>query len=80
MLQNYQGILFERYADGIIIHARREQIAQSILNKLQKRFTECGLTIHPTKTQIVCLIRSQTNSSVTSVNTLEMGGFVFTPQ
>jgi len=80
MLQNYPGIRFERYADDIIIHARREQIAQSILNKLQKRFTACGLTIHPTKTQIVCLTRSPANSSVTSVNTFEMGGFVFTPQ
>ena len=80
MLQQYPGIRFERYADGIIIHARREQIAQSILNKLQKRFTECGLTIHPTKTQIVCLTRSQTNRSITLVNTFEMGGFVFTLQ
>ena len=80
MLQHYPGIRFERYADDIIIHARREQIAQSILNKLHHRFTSCGLTIHPTKTQIVCLTRSQTNRSVTTVNTFEMGGFVFTPQ
>jgi hypothetical protein len=49
MLQNYPGIRFERYADDIIIHARREQIAQSILNKLQKRFTECGLLFTPPK-------------------------------
>lgn len=80
MLRNYPGIRFERYADDIIIHARREQIAQSILNKLQKRFTECGLTIHPTKTKIVGLVRSQTKKSVEEVHTFEMGGFVFTPQ
>lgn len=79
MLQNYPGIRFERYADDIIIHTRREQIAQSILNKLQKRFTECGLTIHPTKTQIVCLTRRQTKRSVNDVHTFEMGGFEFTP-
>jgi RNA-directed DNA polymerase len=79
-LQNYPGIRFERYADDIIIHARREQIAQSILHKLQKRFTECGLTIHPTKTQIVCLTRNPLNKDVTKVHSFEMGGFVFTPQ
>src|SRR5665647_817348 len=80
MKQHYPGIRFERYADDIIIHARTEQIAQSILQKLQVRFTECGLTIHPTKTKIVCLTRSQTSSSVEEIHTFEMGGFVFTPQ
>lgn len=80
MLHHYPGIRFERYADDIIIHTRREQIAQSILNKLQKRFTECGLTIHPTKTQIICLKRSQTKRSVNKIHTFEMGGFDFIPQ
>jgi retron-type reverse transcriptase len=80
MLQNYPGIRFERYADDIIIHARREQIAQSILQKLQVRFIQCGLSIHPTKTQIVCLTRSQTSKNVEEVHNFEMGGFVFTPQ
>ena len=80
MVQNYPGIRFERYADDILIHARREQIAQSILNKLYNGFTECGLTIHPTKTQIVCLTRNPLTKDVTKVNSFEMGGFVFTPQ
>jgi RNA-directed DNA polymerase len=65
-------------ANDIIIHTRREQIAQSILNKLHKRFTECGLTIHPTKTQIVCLTRNALHKDVTKVHGFEMGGFVFT--
>ena len=80
MLKNYPGIRFERYADDIIIHARREQIAQSILHKLHNRFAACGLTIHPTKTQIVCLTRNPLNKDVTKVHSFEMGGFVFTPQ
>jgi group II intron reverse transcriptase/maturase len=80
MLQNYPGIRFERYADDIIIHTRREQIAQSILNKLQKRFTECGLTIHPTKTKIICVKRDPTKQSVNDVHHFEMGGFDFIPQ
>jgi group II intron reverse transcriptase/maturase len=80
MLHHYPGIRFERYADDILIHTRREQIAQSILNKLQKRFTECGLTIHPTKTQIICVKRNPTKRSVNDVHIFEMGGFDFIPQ
>ena len=80
MRHHYPGIRFERYADDIIIHTRREQIAQSILNKLQKRFTECGLTIHPAKTRIICVKRDPTKRSVNDVHTFEMGGFEFTPQ
>jgi len=80
MKQNYPGVRFERYADNIIIHTRREQIAQSILKKLYKRSTECGLTIHPAKTKIVCLNRNQTRTSVSEVHTFEMGGYEFTPQ
>jgi group II intron reverse transcriptase/maturase len=80
MKQNYPGIRFERYADDIIIHCRREQIAGSILNKLHKRFSECGLTLHPTKTQIICLKRDQTKRNVNDVHTFEMGGFDFMPQ
>ncbi|MBD0286462.1 MAG: group II intron reverse transcriptase/maturase [Flavisolibacter sp.] len=80
MKQNYPGIRFERYADDIIIHCRRQQIAGSILNKLHKRFTQCGLTIHPTKTQIVCLTRNPTKKDVREVHPFEMGGFEFKPQ
>lgn len=80
MKQNYPGIRFERYADDVIIHARREQIAGSILTKLQRRFTDCGLTIHPTKTQIVCVARDPVNKEVTKVHSFEMGGFEFIPQ
>jgi RNA-directed DNA polymerase len=76
----YPGIRFERYADDIIIHCRREQIAQSILNKLHVRFTACGLTIHPDKTQIVCLQRNPSKHSVNNVHSFGMGNFVFIPQ
>ena len=79
MKQHYTSIRFERYADDIIIHTRRKQIAQSILNKLNKRFAKCGLTIHPTKTSIVYLDRSQPNSAAAK-QTYEMGGFTFKPQ
>lgn len=80
MKQHYTGIRFERYADDIIIHASREQIAQSILQKLEVRFTQCGLSIHPTKTRIVCLTRNANTHNIATVHSFEMGGFSFTPQ
>ncbi|MEJ7679370.1 MAG: hypothetical protein WKG06_16225 [Segetibacter sp.] len=47
---------------------------------MQARFTACGLTIHPTKTRVICLERSQTKRSTSEVHTFEMGGYDFTPQ
>ncbi len=80
MSKNYPGIRFERYADDIILHTRRQQIAESILRKLQARFNACGLTIHPGKTQIVCIQRNQPIKSDHAIHNFEMGGFEFRPQ
>lgn len=80
MQKHYPGIRFERYADDIIIHARREQIAQSILRKLENRFSSCGLTIHPTKTKIVCLNRNPKEKKGGETHTFEMGGYEFRPK
>jgi len=79
MKQHYTSIRFEGYADDIIIHTRRKQIAQSILGKLKKRFVVCGLSIHPIKTKIVCLDRTQPNKEAAK-RMYEMGGFEFKPQ
>ena len=80
MQKHYPGIRFERYADDIIIHARREQIAQSILRKLEERFSSCGLTIHPIKTQIICLTRNPKVKKESADHTFEMGGYAFKPK
>jgi RNA-directed DNA polymerase len=42
-----------RYADDGIVHCRSQRDAQNLLGKLDKRFKECCLEIHPEKTQIV---------------------------
>ena len=42
-----------RYADDGIVHCRTEAEAQALLVKLNLRFTECKLELHPTKTKIV---------------------------
>ncbi len=46
-------IPFERYADDVICHCRSEEQARTLRASLEKRFAECGLTLHPEKTKIV---------------------------
>lgn len=42
-----------RYADDGIAHCRSLTEAENLLRKLDKRFRECNLQLHPDKTQIV---------------------------
>lgn len=42
-----------RYADDGLTHCKTEQEAEAMKAKLQARFSECGLTMHPDKTKII---------------------------
>ena len=42
-----------RYADDGVIHCRTKEEAEALLIKLEERFKECGLEMHPEKTRIV---------------------------
>jgi len=53
MRRNHPAIPFERYADDAICHCRSEGEARTLRASLEKRFAECGLTLHPAKTKIV---------------------------
>jgi len=44
---------FERYADDSVIHCRSKKDADRLRIELEKRFSEFGLELHPTKTRIV---------------------------
>jgi RNA-directed DNA polymerase len=44
---------FERYADDSVIHCRSKKEADQLRIKLEKRLSEFGLELHPTKTRIV---------------------------
>lgn len=50
---HYPEIPWCRYADDGLIHCGSKQQAEELLNKLAKRFQECGLELHPEKTKIV---------------------------
>jgi RNA-directed DNA polymerase len=44
---------FERYADDIVVHCKREEQAQQLLKAIEKRLAQCRLELHPEKTKIV---------------------------
>lgn len=53
MRKNHPTIPWCRYADDGLAHCRTKTEAEYMLEKLQQRFTECGLEMHPGKTKIV---------------------------
>ena len=53
MTRTFPGVPWCRYADDGLVHCRTEQEAQAIMAALSARLAECGLQMHPDKTQIV---------------------------
>jgi RNA-directed DNA polymerase len=53
MTRTYPGVPWCRYADDGLVHCKTEQEAQAIMAALSARLAECGLQMHPEKTQIV---------------------------
>lgn len=53
MRRNHPNIQFERYVDDVVIHCVSEKQAKYILDVVRRRLGECGLELHPEKTQIV---------------------------
>jgi RNA-directed DNA polymerase len=51
--EHYPQAPFERYADDAIVHCRKETQAQEIRGAIAARLKECGLELHPEKTQVV---------------------------
>jgi RNA-directed DNA polymerase len=49
----HPDVVFERYADDVIVHCKTEAQARQLLEEIRKRLAECGLTLHPDKTKIV---------------------------
>jgi hypothetical protein len=53
MRRNIADCPFERYADDCVVHCLTERQAIWVRVQLEKRFQQCGLTLHPVKTKIV---------------------------
>ena len=50
---HYPRVSFERYADDVIVHCRTEWQAKEMRRAIAKRLLDCGLELHPEKTQII---------------------------
>ncbi len=46
---------FERYADDVVVHCKKEKQALFLLKQISHRLTKCNLNIHSVKTKIVNL-------------------------
>lgn len=51
--RHLRSVRFCRYADDAIIHCKSRAQAQFVLQRIDERFRECGLELHPSKTHIV---------------------------
>ena len=58
MADTQPRIVFERYADDIVIHTRSMEQSNFILDKLKKRLKVYSLEVHPEKTKIVYCYRT----------------------
>jgi len=53
MRREMRSVRFCRYADDGVVHCKSRAQARFVLQKLGARLRECGLELHPRKTQIV---------------------------
>ena len=53
MQRHYPSILFERYADDIIVHCKSERQALWLKTAVVRRLGQCKLELHPEKTKLV---------------------------
>ena len=79
MSRNHPEIPFERYADDGICHCRTEDQARTLRDALEKRFADCGLTLHPEKTKIVYCKDDERRGSY-PVQKFDFLGYTFRPR
>ena len=70
---------FARYADDGVVHCRSEAQACYLKHRLEKRFRECMLELHPRKTQIVCCRVGEKQDPQVS-NQFDFLGYCFRPR
>lgn len=76
---HYSGIVFERYADDIVVHCSSKQEAEQLLTAIRERLKQCGLRLHPVKTKIVYCKNSNRKDKHEEVS-FDFLGFRFKPK
>ncbi|QDR79812.1 group II intron reverse transcriptase/maturase [Sporomusa termitida] len=79
MARNNPQNPWARYADDGIIHCKTKEEAEKLLGKLDQRFRECGLELHPDKTKIIyCKDNKRTGNN--QETTFDFLGYTFRPR
>lgn len=79
MRRNYSSILFERYADDIVVHCRSEKQARWIKAMIEKRMTQFELELHLKKTKIAYCKDDDRNGRFPNEK-FDFLGFTFRPR
>ncbi len=74
--ENLPGVPFCRYSDDGVLHCKNKVQGELVKQKLGERFRECGLELHPDKTQIV-YCRDSNRKEKYLVNQFTFLGFTF---
>ena len=77
--ENLPGVPFCRYSDDGVLHCKSKAQAELVIQKLGDRFRECGLVLHPDKTQIVYCRDSKRKGSY-SLDRFTFLGYTFCPR
>ena len=70
---------FARYADDAVVHCRSRQQAETVMQSIASRLTECGLAMHPEKSHIVYCKDSNRTGKYPHVQFTFLG-FTFRPR
>jgi len=70
---------FERYADDIIVHCRTKGEAMALEHAIAIRLRDCGLEIHPEKTQIA-FCKNSNLQGIHKKQSFEFLGYCFRPR
>lgn len=76
---HHSEIVFERYADDIVVHCKSKQEAELLLNAIRERVQQCGLRLNAEKTRIVYCKNSNRNDKHGEVS-FDFVGFRFKPK
>jgi len=79
MERNFPEIKWCRYCDDGLIHCKTHEQAEELKTKLDARFKECGLELHPLKTKIIYCKDADRKANY-KVTKFDFLGFTFRPR
>ncbi len=77
--ENLHSVPFCRYADDGVLHCKSKEQAELVVEKIRARFSQCGLELHPEKTQII-YCRDVNRKEDYPVHSFTFLGYTFRPR